>query len=551
MADKNEYKTVLKISAEGDAQGVDAFTESLKRLKSEAQGGNAELSKSAAQAKAAADGMAQAAGSAERLGGAQKSAGDQAEGWYGKTRKGLESVSRGVGMLNRLVTGFGLIGVITNAIALFKTLKEAINATRKEAEAAALEIAKLDIADMARQTEALASAQERAADAAARQFENLNKIATAKAAEQDAGLAADLAELDAEEQRALSDSLANDPANEAGRTAMSAEFAARRRKLQRDRALAAKQSALDQSAAGTADARRTAADRERDVSETEERMAEVNRQIGGHLARADAALDPIYAPKKKLMLLNDPDAMTARYEDVVDQEEQKRITDEAATMVEDLKKQRKNLAARLEKLKGAADSAEVDVQAAEFAERTARTEYRSEADTSPRRDAALDAMDALRVLDARRSQSARLSQDKAAVVWDAERERDRKAADAALPGLYRQKGAIDSEKIALESKEGDARSALNRLRAGEDEARWRGRQALADTSKSPRERRAESDAQMRTANAFAADAKRTEAALETIEASFRSVAEKSERIAARIRDTEQRSTAGSADVFQP
>lgn len=547
MSDSNEYETVISISAEGDPKGVDVFTDSLKKLKEEASGSNAALEKSANQAKQAASGMAEASSSAGRLGDAQEKATQKADGWFGSTRKGLESVSRGVGMLTRLTTLFGIPAAITSAINLVKTLNDQLEETKKKADAAALRMQQLDISDFVRQSEALAAAQERSAAALARQYEGMRRISEAKTAEQDSGYAADLAELDASEQQALAQSMAQDKTNEAGRAEITADFARRRRKLARERDLAGKKSAVDQATLGADAAKKTVDDRSNDVTQTSGKLSDVERKIAEQLARAEKAFNPSTAPKETR-------ATAYGTSTWIDRNEQKRISDEVNNLLygeNGLAKVKSDLQKKLSDQKAALEDAVRSVPAAESNARKAKTDYESAASTSKRRDDALDAMDALRVDEAKRRQHDEFSRSQAAETWKGVDEQDRLGADAKLPGMYRRLGELERSKIGIESKEVDARSALEKLRADEGTTRWKADQAYRDPSLTPKQRTEQSEALNKKADSIAANARRMEAMLQTIDASWSNVAAALERLAAKIRDTESRSTAGSADVFQP
>jgi hypothetical protein len=549
MADNNEYKTVLKISAEGDPAGVDAFTESLKKLRGEASGSASDLSKAGSQAKEAASGMSEAASETKSLGDAHEKSGEKADSAYGKTRRGIESVSKGVHMLNRLVAGFGIVGMLNNAIGLLKSLKEWLDSSGAAAHKAAMEMDNLAKADTLRQANALADAQERAAAAVMRQAEGMRSIAVARASEADAGYGADLASLDADEQKALAESTAKDKNNEAGRAAISADFASRRRTLQRGREQASAKSAMDRAEENRQTAERMADTRSSDVGETAGKLAEIERKIAEETARGQAAFNPATAPTRNIY-----NAGPLGIRSEIDVNDQKRIAAEVESNLRGengLVKTRDAERKRLADQKAASEDASRAVPAANAAAQKARIDYQSVVQNAPRRDAALDAMDALKVEDARRKQSEQFGKDQAAEKWKDVRDRDRRAADAALPGLYRQRGSLESEQISLETREQDKRDALARLRADEGTARWQAQLASKDPSLTPRQRRDQSEALNKKADAIAGEEKRTLAAIETIEASFRSVAERMERVAARIKSVEERSTAGDADIYAP
>lgn len=306
------------------------------------------------QLKATDDAAKKATSAVSGIGAMAEKSGAKAQSGLSKARAGVESVSKGVATLNKLVTGFGIIGLISSVQRAYNTIKNLVDFIKDKATASLREAAKTagEMADKLadKRIEAAGKMIGSLADSYTRVATAIDRARTAQSGMVSAWDDLNRARREVDDMaldRQEKDELARVPDDdEAGKTAVRNKYAASRADIEFSRRAAdaarAEQSAQDDLAA--ASGRR---------SGTQDAIKGATGDRATLASQLDAAKDAAFAALRRTIVLNTWESVSSptkvvQYE--IDRADYARSTKEAEELTKQLAALDKSIAALKETL---------------------------------------------------------------------------------------------------------------------------------------------------------------------------------------------------------
>ncbi len=248
-----DFRTVLKISSDGDPSGVDRMTESLERLRSSTSGAGESLA-GAARSSDRASSRLEAAGKAAAESGRRSSEAADAHGRAARraaadvdalSSSSVDSVRKIGSFAAGLASGFGIFAALTKLYSAWRMLKEHQDAARDSAVKAAVELERSVSAAALQRVRDMAAAQREAAEAVERQAEGLREVARARAEAEDSAFGQRISDIDLAEAEEISQIPSSDAV---GRARTRYRYSGLRRQAGRERDIAAAEREADSAA---------------------------------------------------------------------------------------------------------------------------------------------------------------------------------------------------------------------------------------------------------------------------------------------------------------